>query len=302
MPSRIFAALIATVALLAGTGDVAAQRLQTVYDTPDAAMQDFGDAAKAKNLDAFRLILGDDYSDVIPPVSNEDYDRFIQAWNAEHGIIYDDPETAHIAVGKKGWTLPIPLSKIRTGWIFDMDDARDEIRVRTIGANELATIKVMLAYTDAQQEYAQQDRTGDGVPKYAMKFESSPGTKDGLYWPTAAGEPASPIGPLFVEAAANKARGNEGFHGYHFRILTSQGKDAPGGAMSYVVNGKMVRGYGLLAWPVQYDETGVMTFMVNQLGQVFEKNLGPNTASLAAQIGSFNPDSSWTRVKDDETK
>lgn len=302
MPSRFFAILTLAVTLFVNTGESLAQRLQTVFDTPESAMRDFGDAIVNKNLDAVRLILGDDYNQIIPPVSNADYQKFIEAWNAGHGIVLDDPETAHIFVGTKGWTLPIPLSKIRTGWIFDMDDARDEIRVRTIGANELATIKVMLAYTDAQQEYAEKDRTGDGMPKYAMKFESSPGMRDGLYWPTVAGEPQSPIGPLFAEASAARDRGVEGFHGYRFRILTSQGKDAPGGAMSYLVNGRMVRGYGLLAWPVKYDETGVMTFMVNQLGQVFEKDLGPNTESLASQIFSFNPGSGWVKVKDDEAK
>ena len=302
MPSRFFAILTLVVALFTSAGESLAQRLQTVYDTPDAAMQDFGNAVMNKNLDAIRMMLGDDYNDVIPPVSNEDYQKFIDAWKAGHGIVLDDAETAHIFVGTKGWTLPIPLSKIRTGWIFDMDDARDEIRVRTIGANELYTIKAMLAYGDAQQEYAEKDRTGDGIPKYAMKFESAAGTQDGLYWPTAAGEPQSPLGPLFAEASAARDRGVEGFHGYRYRILTAQGKDAPGGAMSYVVNGRMVRGYGLLAWPVKYDETGIMTFMINQLGQIYEKDLGPNTAFLAPQIGSFNPDSSWVRVKDDDTK
>lgn len=302
MPSRLIAQILLMLALFFGIGQASAQRLQMVYPTPEQAMQAFGDAVKEKNLDALKLILGDDYNDVIPPVTNADWQRFVEAWNMAHGIVLDDAETAHVSVGTKGWTLPIPLARIRTGWMFDMDAAADEIRLRTIGANELATIKVMLAYCDAQQEYAEKDRTGDGVHQYAMKFESSAGKRDGLYWPAQAGEPDSPIGPLFVEAAAVKAQGGEGFHGYRFRILTAQGKDAPGGAMSYVVNGRMVRGYGLIAWPVQYDQTGVMTFIVNQLGQVYEKNLGPDSARIASGIVSYNPDASWTRVRDEDTR
>ena len=291
MPSRFFAILTVAVALFVNTGESLAQRLQTVFDTPESAMRDFGEAIVTKNLDAVRLILGDDYNEIIPPVSNADYQRFIDAWNAGHGIVFDDAETAHIFVGTKGWTLPIPLSKIRTGWIFDMDDAREEIRVRTIGANELATIKVMLAYTDAQQEYAAQDRNGDGVREFAQKIISSPGKQDGLYWPTADGEPESPAGPLL-----DTTNLKDGYHGYRFRILKAQGAAAPGGAKSYVRDGRLSEGFAAVAWPAHPGESGLMTFIVNQDGSVYQKYLGPNTADIAQAMTRFDPDASWTAL------
>lgn len=300
MKTRFISALIVAIGILLTTANASAQRMQQVFSSPESAMHEFGEAVKAKDKQALRLMLGDDYLDIIPAPTKEDYQRFIGAWEKAHFIVTDSPELAHIAVGDKGWTLPIPLAKTRMGWFFDMDAADEEIDQRTIGANELATIKAMLAYGDAQKEYAEKDRIGDGVTQYAQKLQSSPGKRDGLYWPTNADEPRSPIGEYFAQSKSIEGMENRGFYGYRFRILTRQGPAAPGGAKSYIEGGRMTGGYALIAWPIVYGETGVMTFIVNQLGEVYQKNLGANTAKSVHTITSYNPDKSWTKVSQDD--
>ncbi len=270
-----------------------AQRMQRAFETPQQAMQAFGQAVAGKDSAAFQDILGADYKNVIPPVTNEDYERFLQAWAQYHDITQNDEEHAHIAVGVSDWLLPIPLTRVHAGWIFDMDAARDEIRIYNIGANELDVMQVMRAYVDAQREYAQKDRLGAGVLQYAQKIVSTEGLKDGLYWETGADEPLSPAGILMAEASAD---GGEGFHGYHYRILTAQGEHAPGKAKSYIVNGHMTAGFALVAWPVDYDQTGVMTFIINHDGIIYQKNLGPATSRLVNAIQTYNPDSLWSKV------
>jgi len=300
MNTRFISTLIFTLGLLITAGNAAAQRMQQVFSTPEVAMHEFGEAVKAKDEKALQLMLGEDYLDIIPAPTKEDYQRFIGAWEKAHYIILDNAEQAHIAVGDKGWTLPIPLVKMRMGWFFDMDAADEEIEQRTIGANELATIKAMLAYGDAQKEYAEKDRMGDGVIQYAQKLQSTPGKKDGLYWPTNADEPRSPIGEYFAQSKSIDGLENRGFHGYRFRILTRQGNAAPGGAKSYIENGRMTGGYALVAWPIEYGTTGVMTFIVNQLGEVYQKNMGTNTAQSVNAITSYNPDKTWSKVSQDD--
>lgn len=300
MIARIGSALMMTVGLLAASVTVQAQNVQQVFKTPQAAMEEFGYAVKNKDDLVFRFMFGDDYKSFIPSPSQEDYQRFLTAWEKSHSIVMDNPRLAHIGVGEKGWTLPIPLVKQGTDWVFDLNLATQEMKQRTIGSNEIAAIKAMLAYGDAQMEYAEKDRMGDGVLQYAQRLQSTPGTKDGLYWPTNANEPRSPIGEFFAESKSIDEVGVRGYHGYTFRILTSQGAAAPGGALDYVVNGRMIGGYALLAWPVKYGETGVMTFIVNQAGQVFQKNLGPATDRLVKQISTFNPDASWQKVSKED--
>jgi hypothetical protein len=296
MTARISSILIVTLAMLMGSVAAHAQRLQQVFKTPQMAMEAFGSAVKAKDQSAFRLMFGDDYQNFIPAPTQEDYQRFINAWDKAHAIVMDTPSSAHISVGDKGWTLPIPLTKQGVDWRFDMDQAVQEMKQRTIGANEIATIQAMLAYGDAQREYAEKDRIGDGVLQYAQRLQSTPGTKDGLYWPTNANEPRSPIGEYFAQSKSIDGLSERGFHGYLFRVITAQGAAAPGGALNYIVNGRMIGGYALLAWPVSYGETGVMTFIVNQAGEVYQKNLGVATDQLVKQISTFNPDASWQKV------
>jgi hypothetical protein len=193
---------------------------------------------------------------------------------------------AHLAVGKSGWTLPSPLVEIERGWRFDLSAGRDEIYTRRIGRNERSAMLTALAYVDAQNDYHNLSQ------RYAQRFVSTPGLHDGLYWVSAPGEPESPLGPL-AATMPDRTDPSEAYHGYHYRILTAQGSHANGGPQNYVQGGLMVKGFGLIAWPAEYEKTGVMSFMVNQEGQLYQKNLGPQTARTAELLKSFDPDSSW---------
>lgn len=282
-------------ALLVGA---ATAHAQAVYPTPEAAANAFADALASNDNAAMQHILGKDFTRFIPTkdVGEDDIYEFLGAWSAGHQIV-DDPAplnghaSKHLSVGTSGWTLPIPLVEASKGWRFDPAAARDEIATRRIGRNERAAMLTSLAYLDAQRDY-------QGLTQhYAQRILSSPGQHDGLYWPSAQGEQESPLGPL---AAAMQHTGNiskEGYHGYHFRILSAQGPHAKGGSQNYVESGAMTKGYGLVAWPAEYGKTGVMSFIVNQDGQLYQKNLGPQSAHAAAALKSFDPDSSWEAVQ-----
>ena len=273
---------------------------QQSFATPEAAMEAFGTAVIDSDEAALRAMFGANFRQLIPPVGAERRYEFIEAWAKSHKIELDGDGRARIAAGQKGWTLPFPLVKTAAGWRFDISAGIAEMRLRQIGRNELAAIKVAQAYADAQREYVARDRNGDGVPEYAQKIASSPGKMDGLYWPSKATEEPSPLGRLLADAAAEKGRTPGSYHGYSYRILTAQGPDAAGGARNYIVDGRMTEGFGLILWPARYDQTGIMTFMINQDGQVYEKNLGPDTASQAARVKTFNPDATWRKVADNE--
>ena len=267
------------------------------FKTPEAAMEAFGAAIIDNDEVAKQAIVGKNYRSLIPPVDAEIRYRFLENWAKSHKVEMDGENQARIAVGNSGWTLPLPLIKTKAGWIFDLKAGKAEITIRQIGRNELAAIKVAHAFVDAQREYAEKDRNDDGVREYAQKIISSPGQKDGLYWPDEAGQEQSPLGPRLAKAAVERGTKHPGsYHGYHYRILTSQGSQAVGGTLDYIIDKHMTGGFGLIMWPAKFGETGVMTFMVNQEGKVFEKNLGPDTAAKAARIGSFNPDASWRKV------
>lgn len=269
----------------------------TAFKTPEAAMEAFGAAIIDNDEAAKQAIVGANYRSVIPPVDADSRYLFLQNWAQSHKVEMDDENQARIAVGNSGWTLPLPLVKTKAGWIFDLKAGKEEITIRAIGRNELAAIKVAHAFVDAQREYAEKDRNADGVPEYAQKIISSPGQKDGLYWPDQAGQEPSPLGPRLAKAAVERGIKHPGsYYGYHYRILTSQGPQAAGGALDYITGKHMTGGFGLIMWPAKYGETGVMTFMVNQDGIVFEKNLGADTATKAAHLSSFNPDASWRKV------
>lgn len=206
-------------------------------------------------------------------------------------------------VGNNDWPFPVPLVKRGDHWQFDAEQGREEIINRRIGRNELNTLGVIEAYVQAQYDYASVDRDDDEVSEYAQKFWSEPGKYDGLYWEQEADQPESPLGPLIAEARieGKKVKGSnekpQPFNGYLFRILTDQGKHAPGGKYNYIINGNMIAGFGLLAVPAEYGSTGVMTFMVNHQGKIYQKDLRENTAKLAAKIGGFNLDPTWSLVK-----
>ena len=282
------AALIALPALASGI---------KAFPTPEAAMEAFG-AAIIDNDDAAKAaLLGPGYREAIPPQGNEVRYTFIEAWARSHRILPDGERKARIAVGDEGWTLPIPLFETAAGWQFDMKAGAREMQIRRIGRNELSAIKVMLIYAEAQREYRQEDRNGDGVHEYAQRIRSTSGKRDGLYWPTGPGEPPSPLGPLPAAAAADGKGPVQGiFQGYRYRILAAQGPDAPGGARSYLDNGHLTGGFALIAWPAQWGKTGIMSFIVNHDGQVYEADLGPDSAHVAARVREYNPAHPWQRT------
>jgi hypothetical protein len=285
---------ILTIAAMAGAVASAPVAVaQNAYPTPQAAADALVDGIARHDGDAIKVAVGPDYGKYIPvaSVNPEDVTNFLAAWAQAHAIVPVDANKAFLGVGKHGWTLPIPIVKTSEGWRFDTKAAPEEMRTRRIGRNELAAIQVALAYTDAQDEYHQRDWNGDGVLEYAKHALSSPGKHDGLYWASLPGEPESPLGAEFADA-----RVGQPYHGYLYKILTAQGMDAPGGAKSYIRNGRMTEGYALIAWPAKYLDTGVMTFIVNQDGIVYQKNLGANTDATARAISAYNPDASWSSV------
>jgi hypothetical protein len=233
---------------IAGTPAALAQQ---TFPSPIAAMNAFGDAVATSDEDALKTVLGADFRTFIPPVGAEGRYRFLAAWAKSHAIQLDGDSKANVAVGGDGWTLPIPIVKTGQGWRFDTKAGAEEMRLRRIGRNELAVMQVMLAIYDAEKEYARVDRDPrDGVLQYAAKFQSSPGKQDGLYWPTKANEPQSPLGPAVVAARAAGGGSDAGYYGYRYKLLTGQGKNAPGGAYDYTVRGRMIGGFAAVAWPV----------------------------------------------------
>jgi hypothetical protein len=238
--------------------------------------------------------------------ATEEYKMFVQRLTEKTQLITNSDANVTLEIGADGWPFPIPLVKQDGQWFFDTAAGKEEILARRIGMNELGAINVCNAYVEAQREYAGQDRLGDGVLAYAQFLRSAPGTHDGLFWPTnQPGEELSPLGPLVAQARVEgyqrtaKMLNDElaPYHGYYFKILTRQGKHAPGGKYNYIINGRMIAGFALVAWPDEWGDTGVMTFIVNQQGKVFQKNLGPQTAKIARAITTYDPDDTWTPVK-----
>jgi len=292
-PARLLAAALAlTVLAFAPTRDAWAQ---ATYPTAEAAAEAFTAALEHPDPEKTKVMLGEDWKQFIPAagIKDEYLQRYLAAWEKAHAIIVDDDGRTMVAVGDEGWTLPIPLVQSDDGWSFDVLAGADEMRTRLIGRNELSAIDAVHAYVDAQREYAQADRNGDDILQYAQRVVSTPGQKDGLYWARLDDEEESPLGPLFGEDEPGT-----GYHGYFFRILDGQGPAAPGGAFSYMLGGRMVGGFALIAWPIRWDDTGVMTFTINYRGTAYQTNLGPETDKLAREILLFDPDEAWTEVDD----
>jgi DUF2950 family protein len=274
------------------------------FNSPQAAVDALVAAVKAGSVDQIAAVLGSKGRELASSgdqVADEaGRQRFVSAYEESHELKQGGSSRAVLLVGKDEFPFPIPIVAEAGAWHFDTQAGAEEILDRRIGENELAAIKVLGAYVDAQHEYAESDHDGKS-PQYAQRLLSSDGKQDGLFWPTAGSEPESPLGPLVAEARAEgyraRADAPQPYHGYLFRILTSQGKDAAGGPRDYVVGGRMIGGFGLVAAPAQYANSGVMTFIVNQDGVVFEKDIGPDTSDLAASMRNFNPDSSWKKVE-----
>ena len=262
---------------------------QAPYAKPEAAADALILALATNDDGALARVLGKGWRQVlgITDVKSDDVATFLQK-SSQSRVVDVKGGRGELVVGSDPWTLPIPIVQAKDGqWRFDPGAAHDEILIRRIGANELAAIKAVQAYVDAQRDYALADRNGDGLLEYAQKLNSSPGQRDGLIWSDALGDD-SPLGESFLPA-----RPGEGYHGYRFKVLTEQGPAARGGARSYLIGKRMVTGFALVAWPVKYGSTGIMSFMVGSDGKVVERDLGSDSAKVAAGIKRFNPDSSW---------
>jgi hypothetical protein len=274
------------------------------FATPEEAAKAILDAAASKDPEALWKILGDEFRDELqnPDAAQEHENRqkVLDAAKESMTLREDNPDTRVMVIGKEAWPMPIPIVHDTKGWHFDTAAGADEIIARRIGENELTAIDNLRAYVDAQVQYASEDRDGDDVLEYAQKVNSTAGKKDGLYWETAAGsdDELSPFGPFFGEHAAYLTLENKDdpFMGYYYRIISRQGENAPGGRYDYVINGNMIAGFAMIAWPAEYGSSGVMTFMVSQNGKVFQTDLGDLTEGAAAAIQVFDPDDSWTLV------
>jgi len=281
---------------------------QTTFSSPEEAVQSLITSMRAHDAQKLEQIFGPDSDDLLFSGDNiadqQTQDRFLEMYDQKHSLKPDKDNNLILTLGDDEWPMPIPVVKDESGkaWLFDTAAGQDEIINRRIGRNELNVIQVCKAIGDAQREYAQRDPNGDGVPEYARKFLSDTGTKNGLYWDVAPGEETSPLGLLVAAAQAegySKAATPTGeprpYHGYLYRILTAQGKDATGGAQDYVVDGKLIGGFAVVAWPAEYGSSGVKTFITNYTGDVFETDLGDDTDKLARAMTEYNPGSAWKK-------
>jgi hypothetical protein len=301
--SRI--ALVAAYALFLLIGQGGDACAQQQFKTPDEAVAALVAATRSGNAREMMSVLGREGRDILFS-GDEVADRnarnaFLVAYDLKHQIQKQGENTAQLVVGTSDWRLPIPLVQRDGAWQFDTARGREEILYRRIGRNELNALQVMLAYIDAQNEYADMNPSGGRVASYAQRILSTPGTRDGLYWPASANEPRSPLGAAMALATLQGYRpGQDGptpYHGYYYKILTAQGPTAPGGALNYVINGKMVGGFALVAWPAAYGNSGVMTFLVNHDGTIFQKDLGERTDRIASRMTAFGPDHTWKEVE-----
>jgi len=283
----------------------AAEIAQKSFSTPDEAVNAFVEAIKKGDTTELSAILGPGSKDLIfsgDEVSDRQRgEAFIKAFEQKHELEGEQHGMITLDVGKDNWPFPIPVVHRGNVWLFDTKAGKEELINRRIGRNELDAIQVCLGYVDIQREYINTDWDGDGIMAYAQKIRSDPGRKNGLYWPTIEGEEESPLGPFVADAAkegyVRKGEGQQPYHGYFFKILKAQGKHAPGGAYSYVINGNMVAGFALVAWPAKYGVSGVMTFVVNQNGIVYEKDLRKNTDKIAKTTAKYDPDKTWKRAE-----
>ena len=303
-----------SVGFSCGVAAAAAQKQtekQTLFSTPEEAMNALVEAAKAKNRAAMGEIFGRAAMQQLlsgdPVQDNREMDQFAAAVEKSAKLERLDDAKFTLTIGERNWPFPIPIVKEGSGWRFDTRTGTEEILNRRIGENELSAILTCRAYVLAQWQYfTEADEDNDGVAEYAQKFISSLGKRNGLYWETTEGEKPSPLGSLVAAARAegygrkddSAAPKRAPYHGYYFKILTHQGAHAAGGKYNYVINGNMIAGYALVAYPDKWGSSGVMTFIVNQQGRVYEKNLGPKTTQIAGAMTEYDPDPTWKLVKE----
>lgn len=308
--SKLFhgaAAIGFTIAVLLAAGAFAQTKTAAIkaFASPEDAISALVDAAKAKDANVFVGIFGPALKQWIVSgdrVEDENrLDRFVAAYQQKRMISRQGEDKALLAIGNDDFPFPFPIVKTGAGWVFDAEAGKQEMLNRRIGENELETIEVMKAIVDAQRDYAALARKVTGATQYAQRFMSSAGKKNGLYWPQKAGEPESPLGPLVAEAQREGYEPAQGgqptpYHGYYYKMLTAQGPQARGGAYEYVVNGKMIGGFAVLAYPARYGISGFKSFVVNHDGVVYEADLGPNTSASAPVKRAFNPDERWKKL------
>jgi len=280
--------------------------LQRTFATPDDAAKALVDAVRANDRQAVLDVVGTKARNWLMTANaiadREESRLFVAAYDRKNAVVKRGDDKAMLSVGDESWEFPAPIVRKAGKWSFDADAGREEILNRRVGRNELDTIQTLLAIVDAQREYAVADADGNGLRDYASRFASSLGKKDGLYWETAAGETPSPLGPLVAKAVREgygdkvKAGQVEPYQGYLYRMITSQGANATGGAFDYMLEGKLFGGFAVLAYPAAYGNTGVKSFIVNHEGVVYEKDLGTATLDQAGKIKHFDPDKSWTKV------
>jgi hypothetical protein len=278
---------------------------RVVFATPQEGFDALVAALRQHDTKALARLLGPGHERISDSgdsaADREAAEAFVADYDKKHTVQMEGDAKAFVTTGETDWPMPIPLVKGPDGWSFDADAGEEELLARRIGRNELDVIEVCLAFADMQREYAEADRNGDGRLEYAARLVSSPGKRDGLYWPAAAGEPPSPAGPRLAAANVQPRGGGKStakpFHGYYYRILTKQGAHAPGGARDYVVQGRLIGGVALVAWPASYLASGVKTFLCSLEGAVHEKDLGPETPAKVAKIMVYDPDPSWSPSK-----
>jgi hypothetical protein len=275
------------------------------FTTPEAAVAALSSAVMTTNRAELHAIFGPAADEIVNPDAVQaanDFATFASALDETNRLVRESETRRVLELGSDHWPFPVPIVQKEGHWFFDTAAGVEELLNRRIGRNELETLKAVRTYVQAQREYASRDRDGDEVLEYAQKMISKPGAKDGLFWsPDFDGE-LSPLGPLAADAAAegygkgkkNTDAGPQPFHGYFFKLLTRQGPHAPGGKYDYVINGNMIGGFALVAWPAQYGESGIMTFVVNQQGRVYQKDLGPGTAKAAEAMKAYDPDKTWS--------
>jgi hypothetical protein len=302
--------IIAAVILLSGTySHLFAKNIQQKsFASSEEAVNALVAAVKANDKKEMLAILGPGGKELISSgdevADKTGREKFLKAYDEMNKLEKVSDSKIILHIGKDAWSLPIPIVEKNNMWIFDTKAGKEEILNRRIGRNELNVIEVLHAYVDAQHEYASKDCIGSGKVEFAQKFISTEGKHDGLYWNAKEGEEMSPLGPLVAQASmegyASKEEGIsfDPYHGYYYKILKGQGKHAPGGAYDYVVKGKMILGFALVAYPAQYNNSGVMTFIVNQEGVIYQKNLGKNTESIAKAMKKFDPDATWKKFEE----
>lgn len=280
---------------------------QSRYATPLEAVVALTDATRKQDDAALIQLFGADADDILhtgdPVQDRHNFQSFVERMDQKIALVRQSDDKVGLEIGKDDWPFPIPLQRSENGWYFDTAAGREELFNRRIGANELHTLGVVRAFVEAQYEYAKADPDGNGKADYAQRLMSTEGRKDGLYWPVAEGEAESPMGPLVAQAAAEgyqegHSQAGNSYHGYRYKLLTAQGDAAPGGKRSYLKGGVLSDGFALLAYPAEYGESGIMTFIVNQQGIVFQKDLGADTAKLAPEISAYDPGEGWMPTGD----